>query len=237
MKHLYSFFQPRSLIDRCKTLQPYSLVCAVLFFALGCYNAWFVSPIDYQHGPLIRILYVHVPASWMALFIFGLMGVMAAVGLLGSMPTAYRILKVLTPVGLIFATISLITGSLWGRPAWGTWWVWDARLTSMALLWVQYWGCFALQRGYRDPWRGDYVTGVFVLIGLLNLPIIKWSVTWWNTLHQPASLMKWGAPTIHTSFLWPLGFMALGCLTFTLWMITKTLPFELSQQKQRAAIK
>lgn len=224
---IQTLFNPTSLKRWCAYLRPWSAASSFVFFAVGLCWAWIGSPVDYQHGSTIRILYIHVSASWLALSIFASMGILAAGGLIGKFPTAPLMVKALCPIGLTFTSLSLITGSLWGQPAWGTWWVWDARLTSMALLWVQYWGCYALQQGFRDKKKGLHLASLFVIIGLVNLPIIKWSVTWWATLHQPASVMRWGAPRIHESFMGPLVFMVLGAIAYTVWIFTLRLPKEL----------
>lgn len=231
MQKLFKFFHPKELYTLCETCRPFlGYICFVLF-AAGLYLAWH-TPLDYQHGSTIRILYIHVPASWMALFIFAAMGMCALIFLVGKIPTAPFIMKALCPAGLVFTALSLITGSLWGRPAWGTWWVWDARLSSMALLFLQYWGCFIIYRVRVQ--KSFYLSSLFVLVGLINLPIIKWSVTWWSTLHQPASLMKWSGPSIHSSFMPPLLCMALASLVYTLWIVTLRLPVELSRVRFEA---
>lgn len=194
-----------------------------VLFALAALWAWFFSPLDYQHKELVRILYVHVPSSWLALGLFAMMGLFAMIGVVGKIPVAQIMVQTLCPIGFVFALLSLATGSLWGRPAWGTWWVWDARLTSMAFLCFQYWGTLAIQRGFRDGRRGLHLSCFFVLMGLINLPIIKWSVSWWATLHQPSGILQPQSSLDH-QFMGPLFSMALASAAYVLWMVCVTLP-------------
>jgi heme exporter protein C len=231
VKILYKIFNPGFVQRSSEFLRLPAAFVSWLLFVFGFYIVWFNSPDDYQHGPLIRIMYVHVPSSWMALFVFCSMAFLSFVGLVGKLPAAHVLTRSLMPIGLGFATISLVTGALWGKPAWGAWWVWDARLTSMAILWLQYWGAIALHKGYRDPWRADKVSAIFVLIGAFNLPIIKWSVNWWSTLHQPASIMKLSSPTVHPSFLYPLFLIACACVVFCIWFVCTVFPKKMTVYK------
>jgi heme exporter protein C len=185
--------------------------CAALGTALlgaGLYLAWFVAPADYQQGETVRIMFVHVPAAWLALFFYGLMAVSALGTLAWRHPLADVSQKAAAPIGAGFALICLITGALWGKPMWGTYWVWDARLTSVLVLFLMYCGILALWRAIEDPGRAARAVAILTLVGTANLPIIKFSVDWWNTLHQPASVFRLGRPTIHASMLVPLVVMA-----------------------------
>ncbi|MEC7537626.1 MAG: heme ABC transporter permease, partial [Pseudomonadota bacterium] len=177
----------------------------------------FVSPVDYQQGEPVRIMYVHVPSAWMAMFVFSSIAIASAMALIWKHPLADLIGKASAPVGAGFTLICLVTGSLWGKPMWGTWWVWDARLTSVLILFFLYLGYIALNNAFDDPVRGAKASAVLALVGAVNLPIIKFSVDWWNTLHQPASVTRLDAPAIHSSMLWPLLLMALG---FTLFYVS-----------------
>jgi heme exporter protein C len=183
----------------------------------GLYLALFASPPDYQQLESVRIMYVHVPSAWMAMFVYSSIAISSAVALIWKHPLADLIAKASAPVGAGFTLICLVTGSLWGKPMWGTWWVWDARLTSVLILFFLYLGYIALNNAFDDPARGAKASAVLALVGAVNLPIIKFSVDWWNTLHQPASVTRLDAPAIHSSMLWPLLLMAMG---FTLFYVT-----------------
>ena len=177
----------------------------------------FVSPGDYQQGDPGRIRYVQVPSAGRAMFVVSSSAIASAMALIWKHPLADLIGKASAPVGAGFTLICLVTGSLWGKPMWGTWWVWDARLTSVLILFFLYLGYIALNNAFDDPVRGAKASAVLALVGAVNLPIIKFSVDWWNTLHQPASVTRLDAPAIHSSMLWPLLLMALG---FTLFYVS-----------------
>ena len=170
------------------------------------------APLDYQQGETVRIMYIHVPAAWMAMFVYGVMTVSALGVLIWRHPLADVSIRAAAPIGAAFTLICLITGSLWGRPMWGTWWVWDARLTSVFVLMLIYLGIIALQRAMEDPVRAARPVAILVLIGSINIPIIRFSVDLWNTLHQPASVIRFDGPTIHSSMLWPLLVTATGVM-------------------------
>ncbi|WP_181705209.1 heme ABC transporter permease CcmC [Chthonobacter rhizosphaerae] len=175
------------------------------------------SPPDYQQGETVRIMYIHVPAAWLSMFTYALMTASALGTLVWRHPLADVSAKAAAPIGAAFTFLALVTGSLWGKPMWGTWWVWDARLTSVLVLFIMYLGLIALWRTIEDPTRAARPAAVLILVGSVNLPIIKFSVDWWNTLHQPASVFRMDGPTIDGSMLTPLLVMAIG---FTLMMVT-----------------
>ena len=183
-------------------------LATVLGFAVGLYLALLQSPPDYQQGETVRIMFVHVPAAWLSMAGYALLAALGASLLVWRHPLAALMARAAAPVGACFALVCLATGSRWGRPMWGAYWVWDARLTSMLLLFFLYLGHIALSRAYDDPDRGDRAAAILALVGVINLPIIKFSVDWWNTLHQPASLMRLDAPAIHPAILMPLLWMA-----------------------------
>ena len=183
---------------------PWSAGLTIVLLATGLYFGLVASPADYQQGDTVRIMYVHVPAAWMALFVYANMAVASFVGLVWRHPLAELFCKAVAPVGAGFTAICLITGSLWGEPMWGTWWVWDARLTSVLILFFLYLGYIALVNAFDDPGRGLKAGAILVLIGSVNVPIIKFSVDWWNTLHQPASVSRLDVPAIDPSILTPL---------------------------------
>lgn len=183
---------------------------AAAFLAVGLFWSLLVAPPDYQQGEAVRIMYIHVPAAWWALAVYLFVAAASAVALVWRHPLAEVAAREAAPVGLAFTFICLATGSLWGRPMWGAWWVWDARLTSVLILFFLYLGYIALANAFDDPSRGGRAGSVLALVGVVNLPIIKFSVDWWNTLHQPASVMRIGGPTIAMSMLAPLLVMATG---------------------------
>lgn len=180
----------------------------VLALAVGLYLALVQAPPDYQQGQTVRIMFIHVPSAWLAMAGYGLLAVLGASLLVWRHPLAALMARATAPVGAVFAAVCLLTGSLWGRPMWGTYWVWDARLTSMLLLFFLYLGHIALSRAYDDAERGDRAAAILALVGVINLPIIKFSVDWWNTLHQPASISRFARPAIHPDILTPLLVMA-----------------------------
>jgi heme exporter protein C len=183
---------------------------AVLTLAAGLFWSLVLAPPDYQQGDTVRIMYVHVPAAWMALSVYLFVAVASAVALVWRHPLAEVAARAAAPIGAAFTFVCLATGSLWGRPMWGAWWVWDARLTSVLILFFLYLGYIALANAFDDPSRGGRAGAVLALVGVVNLPIIKFSVDWWNTLHQPASVIRVGGPRIDVSMLAPLLIMAVG---------------------------
>src|SRR5947209_7002001 len=183
---------------------------AAVVLAIGLFWALVVAPPDYQQGDTVRIMYVHVPAAWMALSVYLFVAISSAVALVWRHPLAEIAGQSAAPVGAAFTLVCLATGSLWGRPMWGAWWVWDARLTSVLVLFFLYLGYIALVNAFDDQRRGARAGALLALVGVVNLPIIKFSVDWWNTLHQPASVIRLGRPAIDVSMLIPLLVMAVG---------------------------
>ena len=179
----------------------------------GLYLGLVASPADYQQGETVRIMYVHVPAAWMALFCYTAMAASSAGYLVWKQPLAEIAARASAPIGACFTAIALITGSLWGQPMWGTWWVWDARLTSVLVLFFLYLGYMALADAFDDPVKGGTAASILALVGFVNVPIVKFSVDWWNTLHQPASVVRIDGPTMDPAMLAPLLLMA-GAFTF-----------------------
>ncbi|MGB0670316.1 MAG: heme ABC transporter permease [Rhodospirillales bacterium] len=228
------FANPTRFLRLASAVLPWCAGLAVLLTATGLYLAFFVAPPDYQQGESARIMYVHVPAAWMALFCYTAMAVSAAVGLIWKHPLAELATKATAPVGAVFCFLALFTGSLWGKPMWGTFWVWDARLTSMLILLFLYLGYMALVNAFDDPGRGHKAAALLVLVGVVNVPIIKFSVDWWNTLHQPASVIRMGGPTIHASMLWPLIVMALAFKFYYLWVLLIRMQNEITLGRMRA---
>jgi heme exporter protein C len=195
---------------------PWLAVITAVLFAIGLYLS-FSTEGDYQQGDTVRIMYIHVPAAWLSMMCYTVMSVAAIGTLVWRHPLADVAAKAAAPLGAAFTLLALVTGSLWGKPMWGTYWVWDARLTSVFILFLMYLGLIALNRAIDDPSRSARVTAVLILVGFVNIPIIKFSVEWWNTLHQSESIMRLDGPTIAAEFLWPLFVMA---LAFTLLFFT-----------------
>lgn len=232
---MHRFANPARFLRLAAVVQPWATGAAVIFLAAGLYYSLLSSPPDYQQGDTVRIMYIHVPAAWMALFIYTNMGIAAAVALIWRHPLADFFAKAAAPVGAGFTLICLVTGSLWGAPMWGTWWVWDARLTSMLVLFFLYLGYMALVNAFDDPDRGLKAGDVLLLVGLVNVPIIKFSVDWWNTLHQPASVIRMGGPTIDASMLTPLLLMAFGFTAFFIALVLVRVRSELLARKIQTA--
>ncbi|HEX5796337.1 MAG TPA: heme ABC transporter permease, partial [Geminicoccaceae bacterium] len=193
---------------------PWAMGLAALLAVIGLYLALLVAPADYQQGEAYRIMYVHVPAAWMALMVYAIMAGASVVGLVWRHPLAEVAARAAAPIGAAFTAIALVTGSLWGKPMWGTYWVWDARLTSVLILLFLYLGYIALYEAFDEPSRGARAAAILCLVGSVNLPIIKFSVDWWNTLHQPSSILRAAGPAIHPSMLVPLLVMWAGFLCY-----------------------
>lgn len=207
---LHRFANPARFLALLDIVQPAAAVLAVLLLPYGLYLSLMVSPADYLQGETVRIMYVHVPAAWLGLFIYASMATAAFCGLVWRHVVAEEFARAVAPLGAGFTFLCLATGAIWGQPTWGTWWVWDARLTSVLVLFFFYLGYIALVRAFDDRQRGLDAGAVLLLIGAVNLPIVKFSVDWWNTLHQPASVLRLDGPSIHASMLAPLLCMALG---------------------------
>ena len=199
---------PTRFLALVQRLLPWLAAATVLAFAAGLAMA-FNAPDDYQQGATVKIMFLHVPAAWLSMFGWARMSTAALGTLVRQHPLADVAAKAAAPIGAAFTLMCLVTGSLWGRPMWGTFWVWDARLTSVLVLFLMYLGLMALYWTTEDPARASRAAAILTLVGAINLPVIKFSVDWWNTLHQPASVIRLGAPAIHPAILTPLLVMAL----------------------------
>ena len=207
---MHRFANPGRFLRLSNAVLPWIAVPAAGLIAVGLYLALFLSPADYQQGDSVRIMYVHVPSAWMAMFIYTVIAAASASSLIWRHPLADLVAKASSPIGASFTFLALITGSLWGKPMWGTWWVWDARLTSVLVLFFLYLGHMALMGAFDNATRGARAAAILALVGFVNVPIIKFSVEWWSTLHQPSSVLRLDGPSIHPSMLWPLLAMGLG---------------------------
>ncbi|MFP3921640.1 MAG: heme ABC transporter permease [Dichotomicrobium sp.] len=206
---------------------PVVYVLTAGLFAAGLYMAFFVAPPDYQQGETVRIMFVHVPSAWLAMLGYLLIAISAAGSLIWRHPLADVSAKAAAPIGAAFTFLALVTGALWGKPMWGTYWVWDARLTSFLILFFLYLGLIALWEAIEEPSKAGRATAILALVGVVNLPIIKFSVDWWNTLHQPASVMRLDGPTIDASMLYPLLVMALAFTSLFVMLHLKAMRAEI----------
>ena len=203
-----AYANPERFARLARSLTPWLLGSAIGLLLAGLFLGLFMAPPDYQQGDAARIMYVHVPAAWMAMFVYGCMALASAVAFIWKHPLADVAAKASAPIGCIFTALALITGMLWGKPMWGAWWVWDARLTSVLILFFMYLGYIVLWNAIEDPARAARAARILALVGAINIPIIKFSVDWWNTLHQGATVFRTDGPSITTSMLIPLLVMA-----------------------------
>ena len=231
---LSRFANPARFMRVSGTALPWAGGASAAVLAIGLCWALLIAPPDYQQGESVRIMFIHVPAAWMALSAYLFIAVASAVALVWRHPLAEIAAQAAAPVGAAFTLICLATGSLWVRPMWGAWWVWDARLTSVLVLFFLYLGYIALVNAFDDQSRGARAGSLLAIVGVVNLPIIKFSVDWWNTLHQPASVMRLGGPRIDISLLLPLLVMALGFTLLFLWLLLVRMRTALNERKVRA---
>lgn len=215
--NLWKYASPQHFSPLASRLVPWFAALTVIAGAIGLYLGLWVAPPDYRQGEVYRILFIHVPAAWMSMFIYLLMAIYAGLGLVLNTRLSTMMANALAPTGAMFTVVTLVTGALWGKPAWGTYWVWDARLTSELLLLFLYIGYISLQSAIDEPRRAARAGGILALVGLVNLPVIYFSVVWWNTLHQGASVSLTAAPSM-------AGIMvaAMLAMTFAFWMYAIT---------------
>ncbi len=208
------FSSPKYFYEMSARLIPWFAAGALVVGVIGVYQGLFVAPPDYQQGESYRIIFVHVPAAWMSLFVYMVVAVSSAIGLIWQIRLADMVASASAPVGAWFTFLALVTGSLWGKPMWGAYWVWDARLTSELILLFLYFGYMALQSAIEDQRTADKASGLLAIVGVVNIPIIHYSVEWWNTLHQGATVAKFDKPSMDVSMLIPLLLMALAFKLF-----------------------
>ena len=212
---------------------PCAWICALLL-AAGAWQALVVAPPDYKQAEGYRIMFVHVPAAWLSMMVYVCMAAAAAVRLVWRIKIAAVLAVAAAPIGASFAAVTLATGSIWGKPMWGAWWVWDARLTSELILLLLYLGFIGLQTAIPDRNTAEQAGAILLLVGVANIPVIHFSVEWWNTLHQPASIMKFGAPSIHPAMLPPLALMSFGFLLFAVAIVLTRAQAELLRREHKA---
>lgn len=210
----YRLASPPSVYGVAAKLTPWFLLPAILAMLYGAVAGLVFAPPDYQQGDAFRIIYVHVPAAWMSLFAYTTMAITGGIALIWRIKMGHAVAAATAPIGASFTLLALVTGSLWGRPMWGTYWAWDPRLTSELILLFLYAGVMSLRSAFEDPGRGDRAAALLSIVGVINVPIIHYSVSWWNSLHQGATVAKMGKPAIDSSMLWPLLSMALGFMLF-----------------------
>tara|TARA_Y100001935_G_C17292252_1_gene504111 strand:+ start:307 stop:1002 length:696 start_codon:yes stop_codon:yes gene_type:complete len=206
-------------------------ILSLVLLVLGLVFSFYLSPNDYQQGSTVRIMYIHVPSAWISLMTYAIMVVYSIVALAFRMPFGFIINSAVAPIGAVFTLICIITGSLWGKPMWGTWWVWDARLTSVAILFIIYLIIIFINYSFENRVVREKIVAIFILIGSVNLPVIKFSVDWWNTLHQPASISKLSKPSIDPSMMTPLIIMTLALILIGLSIAILRINTEISNRK------
>lgn len=233
-RRLHFLANPSRFLRLARAVHPWAAGAAALLIAAGLALGLYAAPPDYQQGDAYRIMFVHVPAAWMSLLVYVVIALCSAAALIWRHPLADLAAKASAPVGACFTVVTLVSGALWGQPMWGTWWVWDARLTSMLILLFLYLGYMALHAAFDDPARGARAAAILALVGAVNVPVVKFSVDWWNTLHQPASVSKLGLPSIHVSMLIPLLLMAAGFAMLFVSLVIVRARGELAARRVRA---
>jgi len=214
--HWFKYASPASFYPLAGRIIPWAAIIAVLLFAVGLYMSLFVAPMDYKQGEGYRIIFIHVPAAWMSMFIYIVMVFWAIIGLAVNTRLSAMMAQALAPTGAMFTFLALWTGAFWGKPMWGTWWVWDARLTSELILLFLYIGYIALRGSIDDNRRADRASGILLLVGAVNIPIIHYSVKWWNTLHQGSSVSFQQGSSMSSIMLYGMLIMALACWAYTI---------------------
>lgn len=230
---LHRFANPGRFLRLAATIQPWLTAAAIILTAIGIGWGLFWAPADWQQGDAVRIMYIHVPSAWLASAGYLSLALCSLFSLVWRHPLADLAAVEIGPVGAGFTALCLATGSLWGKPMWGAWWVWDARLTSVLVLFLIYLGLVALWQTIEEPGRAARAAAILTIVGVVNLPIIKFSVDWWNTLHQPASVFRMGGPTIDKSMLWPLLVMAVAATLLFLTLHTMAVRNEILRRRLR----
>ena len=227
------FINPGKFNNFAETVNQPLAILSILTLAIGLSIVFFFSPDDYQQGSTVKIMYIHVPAAWIALMTFFIMTIYSILSLAFKISFGFLVNKAIAPIGATFTLICLISGSLWGKPMWGTWWVWDARLTSVFILFITYIIIIFIRPSFSNVEVGEKITAVFIIVGSINLPIIKFSVDWWNTLHQPASISKLSSPSIDIGMLIPLIIMTLAFVFIGLQIAFIRIRSEILERKLR----
>ena len=230
---MFKYFEPNKIFSITSKAPKYVLFLFIVILSIGLTEALILSPEDYKQSHSVRIMYVHVPAAWISLGIFSVITFLSIVGYIFKIRNFFLITKSLAPSGLVFNIIALVTGSIWGKPTWGTWWAWDARITSMLILALFYIMYLVAWRIFEDNDKAFKVTSIITILGIINVPIIKYSVDWWNTLHQPASINILSKSSIHISMLFPLMTMTAAFALFSLLIFLMKYNTELIKIKNK----
>ena len=230
---MFKYFEPNKIFSVTSKAPKYVLGAFIIILSIGLTEALILSPEDYKQSHSVRIMYVHVPAAWISLGIFSAITFLSVSGYIFKIRNFFLISKSLAPSGLVFNIIALVTGSIWGKPTWGTWWAWDARITSMLILVLFYIIYLIAWRIYEDNDKVFKITSIITIVGIINVPIIKYSVDWWNTLHQPASINILSKSSIHTSMLYPLLIMTAAFALFSLLIFLMKYNTELIKIKNK----
>ena len=230
---MFQLLEPNRIFSITSKAPKYVLLLFILVVSIGLTEALILSPEDYKQSHSVRIMYVHVPAAWISLGIFSTITILSIVGYIFKIKNFFLISKSLAPSGFVFNVIALVTGSIWGKPTWGTWWAWDARITSMLILALFYLMYLIAWRIYEDKEQVFKVTSIITILGIINVPIIKYSVDWWNTLHQPASINILSKSSIHVSMLYPLLIMTAAFALFSLLIFLMKYNTELIKIKNK----
>jgi heme exporter protein C len=231
----FKYAAPANFFPLAGKIYPWFYVFAALLAVAGMYIGFFVAPTDFQQGEAYRIIFIHVPAAWMSMFLYLVMAFYASLGFVFNTRLSSMMARAIAPTGAMFTFLALWTGSMWGRPMWGAYWVWDARLTSELILFFLYIGFMALQAAIDDPRRGDKAGGVLALVGAINVPIIYFSVKWWNTLHQGSSINLTRAPSMASIMLWGMLLMALSFWMYSIAVILSRVQCVIAERERRAA--
>jgi heme exporter protein C len=231
----YRLASPPFVYNTAAALLPWFAGFGLVALSYGLVGGLVFAPPDYQQGDAFRIIYVHVPSAWMSEFSYSLMAVSGAIALIWRIKIGHAVAAATAPIGASFTVLALVTGSLWGRPMWGTYWAWDPRLTSELILLFLYFGVMSLRTAYEDGPRGDRAAALLAIVGVVNIPIIHFSVVWWNSLHQAASVAKFGKPTIELSMLWPLLSMFAGFMLFFGAVLCLRLQGEILNRERQSA--
>lgn len=230
---MQAYANPQRFVRLARQLTPWALGAAITLALVGLYLALIAAPADYQQGEAARIMYVHVPAAWMAMGVYASMAIASAVAFIWKHPLADVAAKASAPIGAVFTALALVTGMLWGQPMWGTWWVWDARLTSVLILFFLYLGYIVLWSAIDEPARAARAARILALVGAINIPIIKFSVDWWNTLHQSASVLRTDGPAMPASMLTPLLVMGFAYALLYVALLLVRMRTEISERRLR----
>jgi heme exporter protein C len=233
--NLYKYASPTAFYPLAGKMIPWFAIPAALLFAAGLYVGFFIAPTDFQQGDAYRIMFIHVPAAWMGMLLYVLMAFYAAIGWAFNARLASMMASSISITGALFTLISLVTGSLWGKPTWGTWWVWDARMTSTLILLFLYIGFISLQSAIDEPRRADRAGAVLAIVGVINVPIIYFSVQWWNTLHQGATIRILNKPTIAPRMLAALLIMLAACWLYSIAVVLVRVRHIILEREQNAA--